>query len=102
MVFRNNSLAQHARILVFALAVDGDVVLRNKVVLRVDDPSMCIQTVALVIHEVSHHIQATADGNRNVRSFCKELKQEADQLETSIVILPGNNGPGLSPANSRR
>src|SRR5687768_13956954 len=73
VIFGNNSLTEHARILVLALLVDGDGMVGDKIVPRVNDPVMRVETVPFIVYVVAQHIQAPSDRNGNVGTLCKEL-----------------------------
>src|SRR5687767_503010 len=87
MVFLYDLLTEHSRVLVFSLLVNSDSPVTFKVILRVDDSSSGIKTVPLRVYIISEHIQARTDGYRNIRSLCKKLKQELQQLPAPIFIL---------------
>src|SRR5690606_36769188 len=46
-----------------------------------------IKTVSVVIDVVAQHVQAAANGNRDIRALRKELEQELKQLPASVFVL---------------
>src|SRR5690606_35314487 len=90
MVFRNDAVAQHTGVLILALFFHGDRAIRKKIIARVDDASMRIEAVAIVIYVVAQHVKPATDRYRNVGSLCEELEQELQKLPASVFVLLRN------------
>src|SRR5688572_19143172 len=90
VVFRYDFLTEHARVLVFALLVNSDLIVRQKIIPRVDDAIMCVQAVTVIVYVVAQNVKAPADRYRNIRTLREKFKKELQKLSASVFILFGN------------
>src|SRR5688500_1553707 len=90
VMFGNDPLAEHPGVVIFALFVNLDLVIRQKIITCIDKTVVCIQTVAVVVDIVAQNVQAPSDRNRNIRALREELEQKLQELPASVFVLFGN------------
>src|SRR5687768_5205971 len=87
MVFRNNLLTQHPRILILALLIDINRAVGDEIISSIYNSAMSIKAVSRLVNLISDNVKSRTNRYGYVRALGKKLEEELKKLPASILVL---------------
>ena len=74
-IFSDDLLTEHPRIFILALFVSVDIAVGDEIIPRIDNSSVCVKAITLVIHVIAHYIKTRPIDTEIFDPFVKNLNK---------------------------